>query len=164
MLAVLTSMRTVPLLHSPLQAIVDDEDFDRVAAFRWYVEKDAGRVYARAVIGGKVVRMHRFLTTAQPGQLVDHRDGDGLNNTRENLRPCTHSQNSANRRKRSSTRSRYKGIRWHKRDQRWQAVIYARGHSHHLGNFATERAAALAYNAAARRLHGEFASLNDVSL
>jgi hypothetical protein len=94
---------------------------------------------------------------------VDHRDGSGLNNRRENLRPAERNQNSRNQRhKRFGTSSSFLGVSFSKRKQRFVAYITTDGRRKHLGYFADERDAANARNEAARQEHKEFASLNDV--
>lgn len=121
-----------------------------------------------AVVKGKQQRalLHRLLLGLgkdDPRQ-ADHRDRDGLNNSRENLRIATRHQNARNRRKPShGETSRYKGVHWRVawRDKSvWVATIMVLGKNAHLGCFLTEREAAEAYNRAATLHHGEFASLN----
>lgn len=164
-------MREVPLTKG-LFALVDDADFDRVATFRWYAFR-RGRLWhaARSVKRkGKrsTIHMHRWLLDAPNGVEVDHRDGNGLNNTRENLRLCTHGQNAINhRRSFSSKSSRFHGVCWHARSQRWRVVICAgektssgRARQIYVGVYRYEIDAARAYDRAAIRHHGEFAVTN----
>jgi hypothetical protein len=101
--------------------------------------------------------MHRLLA-AWP--LVDHEDGNGLNNQRANLRPATQSQNLANQRKRPGLTSQFKGVRWYGKLTPWRASISIGGRRVHLGSFITEEAAARAYDAAALAEWGEYARLN----
>jgi hypothetical protein len=101
--------------------------------------------------------MHRAILRAGDGHNVDHIDGDGLNNRRSNLRFATTAQNSANRGKQKNNTSGFKGVRWHKRDKRWRAVIGINGKTKQIGSFKTPEAAYDAYCAAARELHGVFA-------
>jgi hypothetical protein len=93
-----------------------------------------------------------------PAILVDHRDGDGLNNMRSNLRFATSRQNAMNRSKWKSSDSRFKGV--HRDGKRWRAIITLGGKRIHLGCFASDEEAALAYNDAALANYGEFAKLN----
>jgi hypothetical protein len=86
---------------------------------------------------------------------VDHRDGDGLNNRRSNLRCATHAQNNQNKVMQPHS-SRFKGVYWKQKDQRWVAYITANGKRYHLGSFRHEEDAAQARLAAAEKLHGSF--------
>jgi hypothetical protein len=105
--------------------------------------------------------MHRqLLGLTDPSEQVDHRNHDGLDNRRENLRPCTNQQNQHNQRKRAGCTSRYKGVHWDFRNGSWRAAIKAEGRTIHLGRFQDEDDAARAYDDAARRLFGEFALTN----
>lgn len=150
-------MKEIPLTQGKV-ALVDDEDFSRVSALKWYAWRGQdGNWYARASANSKY--MHRFVRADIRG-MVDHRDGNGLNNQKQNLREATDSQNQANRRKRRPTSSQFKGVNWHEGTQKWRAQIKLLGKSRHLGLFLTESGAARAYNDAARLIFGEFASLN----
>ena len=91
---------------------------------------------------------------------VDHKNGDGLNNTRENLRICTREQNARNRRSVSGSTSKYLGVSWCKDKKRWRAQISAYGKCKKLGRFKTELEAAIIYNIAARKYYGRFAKPN----
>ena len=106
------------------------------------------------------VYLHRWLLDAQPGQLVDHIDGNKLNNRRSNLRLVTRSQNQANRRHNRTSRSRYKGVTWHKRRKRWMARIQVRGRRITIGYYADALQAAYEYDAFARSYFGEYARVN----
>jgi hypothetical protein len=95
------------------------------------------------------------------GRVVDHKNGDGLDNRRSNLRPATHSQNMHNRRKtKSKTWSRFIGVSFDKRCGRWIADICTQRKKMRLGWFDNEEDAARTYDAAAKKYHGEFARLN----
>jgi len=103
--------------------------------------------------------MHRAILNAPPRMDVDHINGNGLNNTRENLRLCTRSQNMMNQRLKGGT-SRFRGVSWLKGGAKWHAQVRANGKRLHLGLFTDETEAAMAYDAAARELFGDFARLN----
>ena len=119
---------------------------------------------ARTRIGGrqsKKVLMHRLIMNAQATEDVDHRDGNGLNNRRKNLRPATVSQNLGNmRRLRSDCSSGFKGVTYIRKLGKWQARIQFQGKRTVLGCFATKELAAQAYDEAAKRIFGEFAAPN----
>lgn len=144
-------------------ALVDDADYLELSKFKWFARRDHNTFYAgRAVTTTpnkqKVVLMHREISGTR--LKVDHKDGNGLNNQRHNLRAATTRQNGWNRRKISPASSKFKGVHWHRRDKKWQARIQVPGERNQLGYFQTEIEAAKAYDAAARRFFGEFAVLN----
>ena len=157
-------------------ALVDDEDYERVmAAGSWYayVQSERKEIYARRMLprNGKKGNqssqsLHRFIVRAIDSKLrVDHKDHDGLNCQKNNLRICTPAQNRQNSLKPKNARtSKYKGVSlisspW-KLTKPWLAQIQCEGRSKNLGQYKTEAGAAKAYDAAARRLHGEFACIN----
>jgi hypothetical protein len=143
-------------------AIVDDGDAELVQSIAWGCLATAdGKKYARVFRKrGGAILMHRLLVGATKGQYVDHRDGDGLNNTRANLRVCTNSQNMMNLQRRAAGTSLFKGVAWAKDNQKWTAQIKRNYRKHHLGMFTSEVAAAFAYDKAAIAMFGEFARPN----
>lgn len=160
--------REIPLTRG-LVAIVDDEDFDRVAARKWQAVPSIGKTgiigtwYAQRIerSDGKrrPVQLHRFLLNPPPELLVDHRNGNGLDCRRLNLRQATKLQNNINRR--TTAASGYKGVDKPKTaNSRFSARICLGRVSRGLGTYDTAEAAARAYDAAAREIHGEFAYLN----
>jgi hypothetical protein len=160
----------IPLTQGKI-AVIDDADWELVAPFKWYAQKAPnGRWYARTSAWNPETRttsklpMHRLLLGVTGYETkVDHRDGDGLNNRRSNIRACTNAENIRNRPKDSvPTSSRYKGVTWSKPNQRWFASICFEGQQIHLGSFRVEEDAARAYNEAATRLFGDFARLNEL--
>jgi hypothetical protein len=146
--------KRIPLTQGKF-AIVDDADYDSVSRFNWYAERHKRRWYARRQMDGKKQRLHQFILSGVKS--IDHRDGDGLNNTRQNLRPASRSQNGANQKKIRGS-SRFKGVFWHLK--KWQVSIHADQKSIYLGRFDKETTAAKAYDAAAKFYFGEFARLN----
>lgn len=146
-------------------ALVDDEDAERViAAGPWFVMEqcrgELARRYAIRRSGKRTVYMHRLIMDAPAGMEVDHVNGDGLDNRRENLRLCTRAENRRNQRKAAGLSSRFKGVDWHKGRHRWRAQIEQDRRARYLGHFNDEADAARAYDKAARELFGEFANLN----
>ncbi|MGG5541944.1 AP2 domain-containing protein [Burkholderia vietnamiensis] len=152
-------MKEIPLTKG-FVALVDDEDFEALSKYRWHVTECGRNRYAeRSVREGKRVRkilMHREILQPHPGMHVDHRDGDGLNNQRANLREATRSQNQHNRGKSCNNTSGYKGVSRHSRDGSWAASISKDGKHINLGYYATPELAYGAYCRAAEELHGEF--------
>jgi hypothetical protein len=150
-------------------AIVDDEDFERLAQWRWnyYKERTNGGYAHRTTsrINGKRhhLLMHREIMSPIPnGMEVDHINGDKLDNRRCNLRYSTPRQNRHNRTRYSNSTTGFKGVslKKDKKTKPFQAHICDRWKKHHLGYFDTPEEAAEAYNHAAIRLHGSFARLN----
>lgn len=140
---------------------VDDEDYGFLTQFGWHRHKTRWNNYVRRHRPTPIY-IHRLLLSSPEGVLVDHRDGDGLNNQRSNLRLATPLQNSQNyRRSREGCTSQYKGVCWAKTTSNWKAQIKVNGKSLTLGYFDSELEAALAYNEAALKYHGEFACPND---
>jgi hypothetical protein len=151
----------VPLTQGYV-AIIDAADADAVLAHKWCAQVTPRSVYARRSVrrpdGQKTSQyMHTFLTGY--GR-TDHRNGDGLDNRRVNLREAEARQNSWNVRRHVDSTGGYKGVSWHRRDQRWIAQIAANGTRTYLGYFTIAEEAARAYDVAARELHGEYAALN----
>ena len=142
-------------------AIVDDEDFEWLNQWKWYANKDHKTYYARRHEGKKIVKMHRLILNASIGTEVDHKNHDGLDNRRDNIRICTFSQNQ-HRRATTKGVSAYRGVYQlnHSPNYKWASQIRANGKVKHLGCFVTEVEAAMAYNKAAKQYYGEFAYLN----
>jgi hypothetical protein len=156
----------IPLSGGKEVALVDPEDYDELAKYSWNVWKrdDHVSVYAwRGVrVNGKfrTIYMHSQITG---WDYVDHKDTNGLNNRRSNLRKSTVSQNRYNMHKyRGNHSSRYKGVSLVKSTGRWRAYINIAGSRIVIGTFDTEEEAAQAYNAKAREYHGVFARLNEI--
>lgn len=136
-----------------LSLLVDDEDYEFMSLFPWRAKKDGeGRYYAHATIVA-----HKLLADYK---LVDHVDGNGLNNTRVNLRSATDQQNSWNRGLRSDSRTGYKGVSSRRGGKGFVARIQVEGKRKFLGWFHNPVDAAKAYDAAALEHFGEFARLN----
>ena len=91
---------------------------------------------------------------------TDHINGDGLDNRKQNLRTCTHTENMRNRGKSKNNTSGFKGVSWHKRGKTWDAKIAHNKKLMHIGSFKDKEVAAKAYDRKAIELHGKFAKLN----
>lgn len=149
-------------LSRGLVALVDDKDFARATAVgSWYADPSGCTFYARRNVWVDrdrcvTVKLHRFLTG---WPLVDHVNGNGLDNRRSNLRPATPAENARNRAVRVDSRTGLKGV--HRRpDGRFRARIQVGDTRVHLGVFDTATAAADAYDTAAIQAFGPFARLN----
>lgn len=148
-------VRFVPLTQGKF-AKVDEADFADVSRWNWTYWCDrSGREYA---IRGESLFLHRYLMDANSDEKIDHKNGDGLDNRRENLRKATYAENNRNRRKDANKVSKYKGVSKHY--DKWSASIWADEKKTWLGRFDSEEDAARAYDKAARRLFGEFARVN----
>jgi hypothetical protein len=158
-------MKEIPLSRG-MVALIDDEDFERISQFNWHAHLSMGKFYAQRKI--KVnkktigIYMHKEIIQATDRKRIDHRDGNGLNNQRYNLRECTAQENMQNRPVQKNNKSGLKGVSWHKGEGKWRSVIETSGKHKHLGYFPTKELAAAAYNNAAQKYFGEFARINDV--
>lgn len=158
-------------LDKGLFAEIDEADSESILQHRWHAKFRAnGTWYAYTNIkngkhwsdGHTYTSMHRFILSPPLDVVIDHIDGNGLNNVRNNLRMCSQSENMKNRKGHGV--SKFLGVTfdpsagsWRKP---WRACIFSSGHRTDLGRFASEIDAALAYDEAAKKLHGEFARPN----
>lgn len=150
--------------HPNTFTMVDDEDFESLNQWKWWLFKGAyacRKAWNPKTKGSKNIRMHRQIMGLEIGAIVDHIDGNGLNNQKSNLRPATGFQNSRNRKKiESKTSSKFKGVFFNKIAKRWAVQIGIDKKKVFGGYFTNETHAAAAYNALAVKYHGEFARLN----
>lgn len=156
-------MKTIRLTQG-YETVVDDEDYERVSQRKWFAHvRKNKKVYAETSVGRRLLGMQRFITGDIPNSMVDHANGNTLDNQRNNLRVCTSKQNTRNRIKQSTeTRSKYKGVTMSKGQKKWRAQIKLdfKLRDHHIGYFYTETEAAQAYDIFAKAFFGEFANLN----
>jgi hypothetical protein len=149
--------------HGQKIILVDAEDYERLIVHKWTIAKKWNTFYAYSWKGKKWASnqlMHRFiLGITDPQIIIDHKDRNGLNNQKDNLRIATPSQSSINR-KYSHGSSKYVGVSKNKESNKWVASIKKDGVRTHIGMFEKEEDAAIAYNKKAVELHGDFANLN----
>jgi hypothetical protein len=163
------SVIEIPLTQGKV-ALVDDEDAELVGRYRWWVDHDwPGLWYARTAVpcptnmSGVTMRsMHRLILDPPVGVQVDHRNGNGLDNRRSNLRLATAAQNQHNQHARRGGSSRFKGVDWNLARRKWRAHVKVNGRKRYLGSFDDELDAAAMYDWAAGYYHGEFACVNGV--
>lgn len=146
-------------------AIVDAVDFEWLSQWKWCAYRDGKTWYARrsgrSQDGKRItVSMHREILDAHPGVEVDHRNADGLDNRRVNLRLATKAENGRNRLTPINNTSGYKGVYWHERHRKWYAQITVEKKRAHLGHFDSAEDAARAYDKVAKEVYGDFANTN----
>ena len=158
--------RRIPLGEGRF-TIVEPADYYKFGHLKWSAAGENERFYAvrvlKQTIAGRVKTsfLHREILDAPKGTLVDHENGDSLDNRRANLRFATPAQNTYNRPKiRGKTASKYIGLYFIKEIKKWGARIRYQGKRIYLGSFETQIEAAKAYDEAAKKYHGEFARLN----
>lgn len=158
-------------LSQGYKAIVDDEDFEYLSQFEWNARVVSGTQYAKRsfkVDGkGTTVNMHREIMKCPKNMMVDHINGNGLDNRKENLRICTRSQNLMNSQNpKDAKTSKYKGVCFNKQTKTngkvWRSEIRLNKKAIFLGAFYEEKDAAKAYNEAALKYFGEFAKINEI--
>lgn len=152
-------------------ALVDDEDYDWLIQWKW-TYKQGYAVRHSEKDHNKNIQMHRLIMGDPEninGLLVDHKDGNkvsvdvrGLNNTRDNLRWATSTQNNTNKRTPKSNTSGYMGVHWNIRDNRYVARVRSKGKNLYQKNFVSLEAAVRAYNENAKKFFGDFARLNQL--
>lgn len=146
--------KAVPVGTKGDYALVDEEDYERVMQYNWSAHSD-GYIYA-----WKAGLLHRFIMNPPDDAVVDHIAGVRHDNRKSQLRVCSQSLNSANRRETTiSGKSRFIGVSpsW---GSSWVAYITHNYKRHHLGSFPSEEAAAKARDEAAKKYHKDFARLN----
>ena len=169
-------MKRIQLTREKI-AYVSNSDYNKVNKYKWVAKKGRNTYYAISYINGIEISMHRFILELIDSNIItDHKDGNGLNNQRHNLRTCIHAENMKNRKSAKNSSSKYLGVSLHESIQRyiskktgientyyfhsWIAHIQVDNKCTHLGIFKTEIEAAIIYNIAARKYHGEFANPN----
>ncbi len=156
-------MKRIPLTQGKF-ATVDDEDYEELSKYKWCAVKirNVWYAYRWVQLSNKkmcLVAMHRQILNTPKGLEVDHKDYNGLRNTKDNIRNCTTSQNQARQQPRGGT-SIYKGVSWKKSDKKWYVQIEANKTRFYIGSFGNEKGAARAYDKKAKELFGGFALTN----
>lgn len=143
---------------APVIGQISPEDYDKVMKYSWWPMRLKDHTYLRTIDPetGKQIFLHRYIMDVLDDKsvVIDHKDGDGTNNQRENLRICSFAQNMRNLKIKGSGKSKYKGVT--KVANGWQARI----HGENLGWWLDEITAAEAYNKRALEIDPEYFSLN----
>lgn len=148
-------------------ALVDDEDFEYLNQWKWHALISRNTFYAirHLRIEKKIVKsilMHRFIMNTDKYLVVDHLNGNTLDNRKYNLRNCTHSENIRNQKLSIKNTSGYKGVSWSINKKKWVVQIQCENKKIFIGYFINSIDAAIAFNEAAIKYHGEFANLNKI--
>lgn len=153
------------LLRNGGIVLLDEADLPLVVGRKWRRMRAASGLEYAVASGRKgeprAILMHRLIL-GFPEHQVDHANRNGLDNTRDNLRTCSGTQNNANRAKLEGRSSRFKGVSWHARSRQWVAAISQDNHDIKLGQFKSEERAARQYDRAARLVFGKFARTNEM--
>ncbi len=158
------------LLNTGLISFIDNCDKD-LSQFKWHVAKTHNPLYAMRTLHfwvndkrrTKKLIMHRLIMSRVLNrdldrcEIVDHINGNTMDNRRSNLRLTTYFGNTTNSKRRKDNTSGYKGVIWSKQRNKWQARIKSKGHVYHIGYFNDPRSAHEAYKIKATELFGEFA-------
>lgn len=157
-------MKEIKLTQGQI-AMIDDEDFHFVSKYKWHASKGLKNrsfyAYRKDNSTGRQIAMHRELLGLNDSKIkVDHKDHNGLNNQMDNIRPCTHQQNTSNQSRHLDSVSKYVGVV--RKRKKWQAQIRKNGVCYYLGLYESEIDAVLAYNNAAKKFNKEFANLNTI--
>jgi len=147
-------------LTKGMVALVDDDMYDYLMQWSWYVQKGWDTYYAVRREDGKTILMHIVVSRASSDLFVDHINGNGLDNRRENLRVCTNAENGRNRKKQTNNTSGFVGVCRIKKSGRYGTKIGIDGKYLYLGSYEDAAEAARVRDEAAIKYHEEFAKLN----
>lgn len=151
-----SDVRYIPLTQR-MVTVVDAADYEWLGRHRWFAKGAEGKYYAGRSVRGKIIMMHREIMKPPPEMVVDHIDGNSLNNRRSNLRICTPRQNNHNRRF-TGNASGFAGV--YPQGRKWRAMIHRQGKVVYSAMFDDKIEAARARDRKAIELFGEFACLN----
>lgn len=152
-------MKEIPLTQDKV-ALVDGEDYEALSKHKWHLNNQG---YASSWIDSQKVSMHRFILGLKKGDAkdVDHKNFNRLDNRRENIRVCTRTENSMNKRiQKNNLSSKFKGVSFDKDRKKFRSYISHKGRLMYLGLFTDEERAAKKYDQKATELYGQYAHLN----
>ncbi len=145
----------IPLTRGKV-SIVSPEDHASLAKVNWHLSGPAEAGYAAREENKRCIKMHRVIVDCPDGYVVDHINGNTLDNRRENLRICKAKDNSRNARAGKNSSSGIRGVSWNRQHHKWRTRIIVDGECHELGMFSDSKRAALVYNIAARHYYNNF--------
>lgn len=151
------------LLRDGDQVLLDSEDFDRFSDKVYSKHSQGYAVRSEGSVRKKTYKqhlLHREIMQANPGEYVDHINGNKLDNRKTNLRVCSNKSNVVNSKSHKDSSSPYKGVSWYPPTKNWTARVFSDGVLYYLGRFDNQEDAALAYDRKASELFGEYAYLN----
>lgn len=158
--------RAIPLTGGKY-TLVDESDYDFINQWHWRVEGGyairSRNSNEASLKKPKRILMHRVILNTPDGMATDHINGNPLDNRRCNLRICTKSENNKNRKPNYKSTSKYKGVTRSHESKKWRVQLGMNGKNLHIGLFESEDDAARAYNLAAIKHYGEFASINVIN-
>lgn len=148
------------ILHGH-RILVDKEDLEKIIAITWHLDRN-GYPHSKRYVAGRrsTIRVHRLIVDVPKGYVCDHINGDKLDNRKSNLRICFQGQNSCNKKRQSNNTSGFIGVSWHSGAEKWMASVCIKKKTIYLGLFKSAEDAAVARDAAAKKMYGEFARLN----
>lgn len=144
------------------EVLIDDEDWERIKKYRWFIWKHHNKFYVMSTIYNKITKetknfsLHRLIMNFPKNMQINHIDGNGLNNQKNNLRVCTQAENLRNSKKSKNNTSGYKGVSYNKYAKKYDARIMIDHKQIFLGNFKTLELAYVAYCKASKKYHGKF--------
>lgn len=142
-------------------SVVDYEDYVEFIKRNWTTKESGGKKFYAVFRNGKdILKMHRLITNCPDGKMVDHINGDTLDNRRSNLRVCSSHENQCNQKLNSRNASGYRGVFWDNGRGKWCAKINCKGKQITAGYFESKENAATAFNFLSAKYHGEFGTYN----
>lgn len=146
--------------------VVDGEDFDFLNQWKWHAGKNGSYAargeWQKGKNKNKIIYMHRLIMKVEGKTQVDHKNGNGLDNRKENLRLCTNKENQRNHKLLVTNKSGFNGVSWNSKVKKWETCISVDNKTVHLGFYRNKIKSATIYNAAATKYFGEFARLNNI--